>query len=369
MKIVICTNHYLPQLGGSEFVVKHITEHLLNCGHQVEIVTRKNKSRIKSQYNYKIHEYTPGDTPLFNRIIKNIKPDIVFVYSDVFDFFNFLLIDPPSYKLIVAPCGGNWANDNRSHTNIYDRNVAKIARIICHSTRDRDYRHCEYLKLLGKTVIIPNGVDLSEFADTGSHREQFLPQHTGKSWIINVGNFFPGKGQHLIFDILDRLSNPEKITYIQVCSTIEYTVGTSLENQWRELSKHNHKYQSFLFKDIPRLELIKLLQSSNVFVCPSQKEVAPLVLLEAMACAVPWVAADVGNTRDLMGGKYIATAKDRTGTSVFDDRVLNLFAKHISDYLIDQSDGQNGKKQIAEQLNWQTILPQYEAVFKEVLSA
>ena len=56
---------------------------------------------------------------------------------------------------------------------------------------------------------------------------------TGKKWILNVSNFFPGKGQENIPKILNQVKSLEDVLYIQVCSDIEFNVGKTLESSWK----------------------------------------------------------------------------------------------------------------------------------------
>ncbi len=359
LKIAVCTNHFAPLIGGCEAVTGKIANYLAGRGHQVYIFTRRWPKRKASDYpSLNFAEYVPGDIRSFNAKMIAAKPDVVLVYSDVFDFFRHLVTGRGSYRLILALCGANWVHQNRGYAQVLYRNIGHIQNLVCHSIHDRDYKLCTSHRLQEKTVVIPNGVDLSEFDNNHLTRQDLLPEFADKKWVVNVSNFFPGKGQVHLIDILSRLPQDEFV-YLQISSDIEFPIGKQLEQHWVLNTKKKLKCKHRLLKNLPREKVIGFLNRSNVFAFSSEKEVAPLVVLEAMAAKLPWVAADVGNTRGLKGGKYIAAVKNSRHHSVFDDRVCSLFAKAIEAVWKSPATAEAGRQQIETEMTWDIVLPQY----------
>lgn len=366
MKIAYCVNHFWPSIGGSEIVSLRIAKHLA-VEHDVTVVTRLLKGRNHSVSPVPIREYSAGNWGSFVRHISQIKPDIVFVYSDVFDFFRQLVTETRSkYRLIVALCGANWLYTHKNFTNILYRNLRNINTIIVHSKHDRDYKLCSAKEFAHKTVIIPNGVDLIEFDNNNIDRSGLQPDISGRRWILNVSNFFPGKGQEHNIEILNRLPEKDKLAYIQVCSDIDFSVGQQLENHWKKVCATNlHKDIVYrLVKNPSREKVIAYFKQSNVFSFTSEKEVAPLVLLESMASKLPWVSTDVGNASGLSGGKTIAAIKDSRYHSYFDERVYKLFSKTIPELWSAPCIAEDGRLQIEKEMTWDHILPQYSNIIE-----
>lgn len=358
MKLVIAVNHFKPSIGGCEKVTKKIADYL-SKHFEVIVITRRLRGRKYADFPYKIVEYTAGDRRSFERFLNIIKPRIVLVYSDVFDFFHHLIVRENRFKLVLALCGANWIHKQRGFANLFHRNSRKVDKIICHSEYDRDFRFCSSVLLKDKTVIIPNGVDLNEFDENHLTRQELLPDIVDKPWILNVSNFFPGKGQTHIFRVMELLKEKDPV-YIQVCSDIDFSIGEKLENEWKKLGSVKYPHiQKKLMKNLSREKVVGIFKQSNVFAFTTEKEVAPLVLLEAMAAELPWVAMDVGNARGLKGGKYIPAIKDRHYQSIFDDRVCNLFADSMLEVLQTPSMGKEGRKQIEREMTWDKVLPQY----------
>ena len=367
LKIGICVNHYYPSIGGAEIVVQTITEHLAQH-HEVFVFTRKlTQKRDSSDFDYPVFEYRPTDFIGFDKKVKSLSLDYMFVYSDVFDFFREIITSQRPYKLILALCGANWIYRHRNFVTVLYRNARNIEALICHSKKDRDYRICDSPRIKDKTVIIPNGVWLKEFDDNSLSRQDLDPDVADRRWILNVSNFFPGKGQEHLIKIIGDLPDPEQVAYIQVSSDIDFAVGKQLEGYWRlSTKKLKEKGVAVRFmKNIEREKVIGFFKQSNVFAFPSEKEVAPIVLLESMASSLPWVSTNVGNATDLQGGEVIPTIKDSRAYSVFDRRTCVKFVDSICRLWNNPDVGNLGRQQIENELNWDRILPQYLALFKE----
>jgi len=192
LKISVCVNHFYPSVGGAEIVAKTIADYIAKY-HEVSIFTRKlaGKNRDTRDFSYPVYEYKTGDIVGFEKKLHSIKPDIVFVYSDVFDFFRTISTKPQPYQIILALCGANWLFAHRNHITQLYRNMKNIKAVVCHSTRERDYKLCSTEFIKEKTVVIPNGIWLDEFDNNTKTRQDLAPNIADKRWLVNVSNFFP----------------------------------------------------------------------------------------------------------------------------------------------------------------------------------
>ena len=370
MKIALCVNHFHPLIGGCESVTKRIVEHLSST-HEVAVFTRRVRGRKHTSFSgYRVYEYNAGDQRGFFDGLGKFKPEVIFVYSDVFDFFRHLISRRNAKdKLIVALCGANWIHSSRGNGSIVHHYLPNIHRFVVHSKTDRDYRFCQNRAMLNKTVVIPNGVDLQEFDGNNISRPDLLgvynfpPEWASKKWVLNISNFFPGKGQNHLFPILSKIK--EDFVYLQVASDIDFAVGSQLEAKWKLLlSKSVLHDRTRLLKNIPRNHVVAFLKQSSVFAFTSEKEVAPLVLLESMASTLPWIATDAGNATELQGGKIIRAIKTSQGFGVIDERVYRLFADAIQSVWGNAIFAEPGRQQIEQTMNWEKILPQYASLIE-----
>ncbi len=365
MKIAILVNHFPPSIGGAEKVAETIAD-FLSKHHKVAVFTRRIKERIEQKLPYKVVTYAQGDFGTFDRRLSDYSPDVVLIYSDVFDFFRQLAIRRNPFKLILALCGANWLYTHPNYVNIVLRNMPNIHRVICHSKRERDYKICAYDHVAPKTVIIPNGIWLDEFDSVSKTKQELAPKIADKKWILNVSNFFPGKGQEHLIKILSEMPDKDFV-YIQIASDIDFAVGEILEHKWKKTSMSLKRLGVGvkLMKNLPRDDVIAYFKNSNVFAFTSEKEVAPLVLLEAMASSLPWVATNIGNAQDLEGGICIPVLKDSRFHSVFDGRTMKLFREGIEKLLSTPAIAESGRRQIERDLNWDRILPEYLSVVEQ----
>ena len=135
--------------------------------------------------------------------------------------------------------------------------------------------------------------------------------------------------------------------------------------KWRRrLSKTDINF--VLAKDISRKYTVGLFKNSNVFLFPSEKEVAPLVLLECMTAKLPWVSSDVGNAKDLSGGVCITAAKNSKYYNAIDTRVKKLLASGIKKVWDMPQYANEGRFSIEQSLTWNKILPKYKEVIEVI---
>jgi glycosyltransferase involved in cell wall biosynthesis len=364
MKIAIAVNHFAPFVGGCEVVCGEIASYL-SRSHNVAVITRQTAKRQGLKFPYTVLEYSPTSLRTFLSALDHAKPDVLFVYSDVFDFLPNALAYKS--KIIFAPVGGNRLQSDTTKANLFYRSLGNIDLIICHSRYIDDYRLCQTDKAASKTVVVSNGVHVQEF-NLQSKRESFGHWIVDRKWILNVSNFFPGKNQSEIINILSRLPNPASYAYFQVAADIEFTIGQTLEARWRVMSQRLKQkgMEVQLVKNADRQKIVDLFRLSNAFIFTSIKEVTPIVLLESMAAGLPWVSTDVGDTPDFKGGLVIKTAKNSMGQCLFDESARTRFAEGLQTVLQNQSMGDLGQVQATEEYDWKMILPRYERLFETV---
>jgi len=366
MKLVICCNHSYPHIGGSEAIIKLIAESMASEPylHDVKVISRSITNPI---INNKV-EYIPcsRNGQQFITQLQDLKPDHTLIYSDCFLYWTQLLkeLDVITGKKSIATVGMNqtW-NSNRDILAMRTKNLQGKLNIITHSRSYRDYIVCEQAGI--PVNVIPNGVLLEEF-DNNNTIFPFLKSN--KKMILCVSNFFPGKGQDMLTEVLKRVYKKTKDWYVVfLSSSVNFPFAKYLsEKVMQAISREN--YDSYFLVDRPREEVVAAFKNASVFAFPSQKEVAPLVALESQACSVPWVSLPVGNMRDLLGGQLaVPGPADAHGYLRYSEESYQTFSQHIIDLLQDdslrQSLGKDGRKQVEEQYDWKKIASQYNEVF------
>ena len=112
-------------------------------------------------------------------------------------------------------------------------------------------------------------------------------------------------------------------------------------------------------------DLTPLYASSDILVLPSRTEGVPLVILEALACARPVVASNVGDIPELLEGCGIVVP---LGASELDGYARAL-DKLLKDPDLRQRLGSEGRKKVAAAYDRRAATLSYSELFREHLSA
>jgi glycosyltransferase involved in cell wall biosynthesis len=363
-KIALCVNSFFPLVGGCELVTKNIADYF-SKNNEVVVFTRYSSKRKTNRIdNISIEHYDNTNPSSFITKYKKFNPDYTMIYSDVFDFFHQVL--DCGKNICLVPCGGNRLCTKPYSLKMFLNKISSVKSLVCHTERERDYKLLKELNLLNKTFIIPIGIDIEEF-DIESERKDIISEKTNDFWILNVANFFPGKGQLYMFNILTDLVNnydlKDKITYIQICTSLDFSIGKQLEEQWKIKMRGLKGVQTILLKDKPRSTVVSVFKNSNVFVSTSERESAGVVFLESMAAKCPWVSSNVGIVPELNGGYGVTSIKDKNHNIIFNSKVFEIYAKKISICLKDNKIGEEGRKQVEQTYQLKNIMPLYEKVF------
>src|SRR6476620_12055 len=128
---------------------------------------------------------------------------------------------------------------------------------------------------------------------------------------------------------------------------------------------------------LPRNEVVALLSSATVFVCPSVYEPLGIVNLEAMACELPVVATATGGIPEVVvHGETgwlvpIDQATDGTGTPLDPERYVADLAAALTDAVSDPARadamGLAGRQRAVDSFSWATIGERTNQVYLEVL--
>jgi teichuronic acid biosynthesis glycosyltransferase TuaC len=157
-----------------------------------------------------------------------------------------------------------------------------------------------------KIAIIRNGVDCSIFypRDRAEARRR-LGLASESRIIITVGALVPLKGIDRLIGTMKLLSN-ERVKL--------YVIGEGPERAKLEaqVAKQGLSGRVFLVGSRPQEELAEWYSAADLFCLASSREGCPNVVIEAMACGTPIVAADVGGVRELI----VRTASGRVISAV-----------------------------------------------------
>ena len=125
-------------------------------------------------------------------------------------------------------------------------------------------------------------------------------------------------------------------------------------------------------------EVVTVLSSGSVFVCPSIYEPLGIVNLEAMACGIPVVGTGTGGIPEVVAdgltGRIVPIdqAQDGTGTPTDPDRYVADLAATLnevpSDLDLAKLMGRAGRLRVETEFTWDAIAQRTRAVYDQVLA-
>lgn len=363
-KLSILANHSYPHVGGVETIIKLLAEKLNSkYGVSVDVYSRSLEKDIK--YNNINYISVKSYPQLRDKLLRN-KYDHNFIYSDHFKFFPEILNDYyiiPGFKSIALVGMYRSYSDGKILKQLLKRKDE--LGMIVHSEYYQDYELCKSLNL--PVNVIHNGIDFDEFRKNNiSFRKKYKIKEN--NIILCVSNFFPGKGQEHLVEVLKKIKNKlDDYIMVFISSTVNFRYAQLLSKRVQQMLIKNNINHLFL-TDISRQDTIAAYNDARVFVTASCKEVAPVCILEAMASKTPWVAFPVGNIPSLSGGIVIPCEKKNIeGYLEPDACVLDNYGSKLIQLLSNDFDLKkyaiSGYSEVLLKYNWETIVGQYYKLF------
>ena len=214
-----------------------------------------------------------------------------------------------------------------------------------------------------KIAIIPNGIDLSEYAELppkGAFKKKFnVPED--KKIILYLGRIHKIKGIDLLVRAYAHLKNETNVKgVILVIAGPDSGYLKEVKSLVQGLDVSN----SVLFTGpLYGRDKISAYVDSEVYVLPSRYEAFPMSVLEAYACGKPVIASKVGGVMDLV-------IEGVTGL-LFEPGDVTQLAKSIF-LLLDNHEkaedmGMKGKQFVKENFSIEKVVEKLEKVYEEVV--
>lgn len=196
--------------------------------------------------------------------------------------------------------------------------------------------------------IISNGIDLKKY-----HNSRNVPR--SKKTILHIGRLEKRKGVNYLIDAFAHLNDPESRLMI---------VGNGpdrqkLEDQVNNLGLKNVEFLGF----VPEEKKIQLLQEASVFSsAATYGESFGIVLLEAMACGTPVVAAN--------NPGYVSVLRGRGMLALVDPLDTEQYARRLALMLYDEELRKLWQKwayKYVKRFDYEKIIDQYESLYQGLI--
>ena len=325
-KLCIVTHTFLPHVGGIEKVVNEQSKRLLHKNFEPMIVT----NRIGTPQKYRVDGV---NVECYESLNTGFRLGIPYSIPTVTSFPTFLkavnsckIIHAHGHPYLTSLAAGKLAkmyakpfvltqhNTFIEYNNIFDeverlndltvgkQNLRDADRIIAVSGATKDY-----VMSLGakpkKVKVLHNGVDIVKFRPLAGKRIEMrrklsipesaivvltvrrLVYKNGVDTLIESANIAIKKNSHIVFLAVGKGPDSDSVKLRIAQLGIE----------------DNFKLAGF----VSDADLPSYYNAADLFVLPSKSgEGLPLVALEAMACALPVIATDVGGIREVLKEDY-----------------------------------------------------------------
>jgi glycosyltransferase involved in cell wall biosynthesis len=170
--------------------------------------------------------------------------------------------------------------------------------------------------------VIPTGVDLQKFrgGDTQYLRKR-LAISEGNPIVLTVSRIAKEKNLHFLLDSFARLAAVERSAHFVLVG--EGDAKPELEHYANALACRDRIH---FLGGLSGKELVSAYKGSDVFVFASTTETQGMVVLEAMACALPVVAVEAAGVRDFVSSGCNGFLVEDGRAEDFAERVYALLA-------------------------------------------
>lgn len=229
--------------------------------------------------------------------------------------------------------------------NVLPRTLRAAARVIALSSDQAAFLTHTYGIAESKISVVPNGVREEFFIGSEARADS----HTGPARLLFVGRLSPQKNLPRLLSAMAKISVDAELTIVG-----DGEERVALEKLQADLGLDNVRFVGRLTGPA----LIAWYRWADVFVLPSDKEGMPLVLLEAMAAALPIIATNVPGIRDTVGSDGVLVDPNPSALAAAIDRV-------VEDAVLRAQLAQ-GSFRRSQTLAWSDVIDQIKSVYADV---
>jgi glycosyltransferase involved in cell wall biosynthesis len=255
------------------------------------------------------------------KLFNEVRPDIIHSHTYYVNTLGRLAAKLVGIPILITHIHNVYSRHYTGRNILIERFLSRFTnKIICCSDAVRDFAvQVEKIKE-DRLVTIYNGIDLAEVDASGDidGLRRFMSIHAGTRVIITVASLTEKKGHCYLLEAINlMMKQHENVTSLIVG---DGPLRAELEKRARELHIESSVNFCGIRNDIP-----DLLRMADVFVLPSLKEGLPLCVLEAMACALPVVATDVGGTHEALQNGINGLLVPARNPKALSEAIISLF--------------------------------------------
>ena len=364
-----------PTYGGSGAVATELGKELALRGHEVHFISYAVPFRLnKYVENIIYHEVESSNYPLFEFSLYTLS--LTSKMAEVAEFENLDLLHvhyaiPHAVSAYLAKEILKEKREIKIITTLHGTDITLVGLepnflpLVNFSIEKSDAVTAVSRFLKEKTItqyeikkdieVIPNFIDTELFKPNTNckYREHIAPG--GEKILIHTSNFRPVKRVPDVIKVFDKVNKeiPSKLLLIG-----DGPDRFECEQLTRQLNISEKV--KFLGK---QEAIVDILNSSDLFLLPSQSESFGLAALEAMACGLPVVASSVGGIPELIKHNECGFISEIGDT----DRMAKYSIDLLSNEKKYEMFSKNARKRAIEKFDKSVVIPLYENLYHKVL--
>lgn len=236
------------------------------------------------------------------------------------------------------------------------------AAAIHYTTEDEAYSYHPFLRLKNKTMIIPNGVDLSEFTDLPERqrlRERY-PNLKDKKVILFLGRINWKKGLDILIKAFNQLAKDRYDVHLLIVGNNK---GGDIKLAERLIKEYGLEDRVTFTGMLLGQDKLEAYAGCDLFVLPSYSENFGMSVIEAMACGIPVVITDkVGISRDIQENNAGVIVKCDENSIYQGIRSILDNSKLVEELSF------NGKRMVQEHYNINKVADKMIETYREILN-
>jgi L-malate glycosyltransferase len=372
MKILHTVQGYAPDFGGSEEVVKKVSEYLVRKGHSVTVATRHSPLRKDDTLNgVSVRQFAcrgnsvegiTGDAEAYRDFVRTGDFDIMMNYAAQVWTSDLLFDLLPSLRMkkVFIPCGFSRLNDPLfgGYFGKMPGVLRAYDRVIYHAPNYIDAgfarRHG-----IGNGIVIPNGADADEFTSAvkGGFRKKY---GLGDGpLIINVSNHSTLKNHRFFWNCASMLKG-ESLRWALIGNAYDGFPRKWLRECYSDCRVRSWMSGIPMFAGLPRAEVVQAYTDADIFLFGSRVECSPLVMFEAMASRTLFISTDCGNVSDY---------KDVVCLMNDEHEAAGIIRDYLARPELYRQRVEAGYRLFTSRLNWDSIGRMYEELYGSLVGA
>jgi len=362
LKISFLIELFYPHVAGCENRFFEIGRRLSQRGHEVHVFTLQHDSilpREETIQGISVHRCAYSGNYLSSNGLRSVggvlkyslaafsrlvRKDFDIYYSNQYPMVHSIFAKPVAQPLVQEWCEV-W---NYSLKAEMLQEILKW--IVDYHVAVSEFTRRRLIGFMGikpeKVSVVPNGVDASKFHDDEKRKT------SGR--IVYVGRLVPHKHIEMLMDAFHQVKQKTDDAELHIIGE-----GSYLSSLRQKAAKTKDCYvHGFLPED----EMIDLLNSSWLFVLPSEREGSSISVLEAMASGLPFVTADFPDN----AVKDLAEFKCGLVTEPNDDAIASAIFQLMSDEQLYSQMSHNALS-YAKQQDWNLVTDRMEDLLYRVI--